>query len=175
VPPAPESIVTGVTTPRRREAPAILGVSMNYELLKSYCTVTEGVNPCWLWNRRKTPQGYAATDREVTMKLLGAKSDTLHNAVAMEHPDYVVGAYSRHGCVNKHCVSPNHVIPGTHAENMQDRVLDGAQNTAKLTPDKVREIREDKSTRKEAAVKYGVSASTIKKIRCGYTWGWLHA
>jgi hypothetical protein len=56
---------------------------------------------------------------------------------------------------------------------MVDRVLAGRQNTAVLTPEKVLAIRKDTGTRDELAKRYECSPSTMKKVRCGYTWKFI--
>lgn len=146
---------------------------MDWGLLKRHCRVSEGCNPCWEWTGRLTPQGYPTTDRILSKRLFCAKSDVLHVAVAMEHPEWKDGMQARHGCNNRKCISPMHVVPGTASDNMVDRVLDGKQNTAVLTPDKALAIRKEAGTRVELAKKFGCSPSTIKKIKCGYTWKFL--
>jgi hypothetical protein len=146
---------------------------MNWNLLKENCRIDgDSFVACWIWNRRITPQGYPATDRIVTKKLLGAKSDALHVAVAMEHVWWSPGMHARHGCSVKSCLNPRHVIPGTRSENMQDRVFDGTQNTQVLTKQQVLEIRSLRGqlTRKQIAAKYNISASNAKKVICGHTW-----
>lgn len=142
---------------------------MDWNTLYRHC---DKQGDCFVWSRRKTPQGYAATDREVTKKMLDAKSDILHIAVAMEHSDWREGLHALHSCGNPACVCSKHIRPGTRADNMVDRVLAGTQNTAKLTVDSVRQIRALKGarTRAQLAEQFNVSRSTIKKVLCNYTW-----
>ena len=84
----------------------------------------------------------------------------------------------RHSCDNTICCNPRHLLPGTHLDNMRDKVERGRQPSlkgprgprAKLTADDVREIRKlsaQKATRKELAEKFGVSIQTIKAVRSG--------
>ena len=64
---------------------------------------------------------------------------------------------------------------------MRYRVLDGHQNTGKLTPDEVRSIRREfanRSTGKMVAyadlgAKYGISDDGVRRIIYGETWAWL--
>ncbi len=86
--------------------------------------------------------------------------------------------FVRHTCDNPICCNPKHLLLGTHADNMRDKVERGRQSrpvsvescNAKLTAENVREIRElskNGSTRKELAEKYKVSIQTIKAVRSG--------
>lgn len=94
------------------------------------------------------------------------------------HPDsWFEGAYVLHSCRNK-CVAPDHLRWGTAGENMQDRVLDGNQNTGILTPDDVRAIRRKHThpamqSYHRLADEYGVGWETIRKLISGRSWGWL--
>lgn len=93
------------------------------------------------------------------------------------------GLVLMHSCDVPCCVNPDHLRPGTQAENMQDmgrkgRARGGArgerQGSAKLTEDNVREIRRQKgrSTSADLATRFNVDASNIRLI-----WrrkGWAH-
>lgn len=84
----------------------------------------------------------------------------------------------RHSCDNTLCCNPQHLLSGTHADNMRDKVDRDRQANftgpgsprAKLDADDVRTIRELSSfgaTRKELAEQFGVSIQTIKAVRSG--------
>lgn len=87
-----------------------------------------------------------------------------------------------HSCDNPPCINPEHLSPGTHAENMADMVRKGRSigrkgadhHKAKLTDAIVSEILETYSDRRtstaEIAQKYGVSQPTISYILIGKTW-----
>jgi predicted DNA-binding protein (UPF0251 family) len=90
------------------------------------------------------------------------------------------GAMIRHTCDNASCVRPDHLIPGTHQQNMDDRSARGRhahgarQGLAKLTDEIVLEARRlyatGKYRQKDLAVKYGVSQTTIGKALTGEQW-----
>ena len=71
---------------------------------------------------------------------------------------------------------------GTHAQNMQDKVLNGLSNRgakhhkAKLTEDQARAIKTRSQTEdtRMLAKEFGVSSNTIQAIKHGYNWGWLY-
>jgi hypothetical protein len=83
----------------------------------------------------------------------------------------------RHICDNKMCVNVDHLLIGTHADNVKDRVdrdrsACGEYNgRSKLTNEAVVEIFKDNNTSKCAlAKKYNVDEKTIRKIKNRTTW-----
>lgn len=91
-------------------------------------------------------------------------------------PGYVL----RHNCDNPLCVNLEHIVSGTHADNVQDRVerdrsAKGEYNgRSKLTETQAVEIIANKiDSNPVLAAKYGVNRKTIKLIRDGKTWAYL--
>ena len=91
------------------------------------------------------------------------------------------GLCVRHTCDVSLCVNPDHLILGTHADNMRDMkerdrrkgkvaVQGEKHGSAKLTEDQVRQIGTSRKTRNQLATEFGVSPSTIKAIRNGRLW-----
>jgi hypothetical protein len=88
---------------------------------------------------------------------------------------------ARHTCDNRLCINLDHVIPGTHRENMDDRNKRNRHNppvgvrsgTHKLTPEQVRSIRESNGSQYALAAQYGVNQSTISRIKQGERWAHL--
>ena len=82
-----------------------------------------------------------------------------------------------HTCDNRGCVNPLHLFAASHKENMEDMVkkgrsLKGEKNkTAKLSPEKVIQIRQDTRSNPKIAVDFGVSKNAIHKIKTGKMWG----
>lgn len=84
-----------------------------------------------------------------------------------------------HRCDNPGCVNPAHLFLGTHADNMLDREIKGRANRpsfagernsqAKLTSENVNNILSSAETSPVLAKRYGVSASSIRRIK---TRGW---
>lgn len=108
------------------------------------------------------------------------------------------GKYVCHICDNPLCVNPEHLFLGTQFENMQDcikkgrftkhkptdferqmhtQLMRGINNPkAKLTSVQVIEIYRDiLSSNGELAAKFGVSRSTISRIKTGKIWGYIQA
>lgn len=85
----------------------------------------------------------------------------------------------RHTCDNPPCCNPQHLLPGTQKENMEDcaqrgRSTRGARNpAAKLNPDAVRDIRRRRAAGEKCdsiAATYGVSPTQVTSIMKGTTW-----
>lgn len=93
------------------------------------------------------------------------------------------GTLLRHTCDNRLCVNPDHLIPGTPQDNMQDKVNRGRVSRqfgetnpgAKLKEKQVLEIIEDLKTMNcsEVGRKRGVPIRTVNDIKNGKKWGWL--
>lgn len=74
------------------------------------------------------------------------------------------------------CCRPEHLLAGTQAQNMADMVARGRSlrgerhNQAKLTEEQVQAIREGHGPLREDALAYGVSRTTVSRIRRGKSW-----
>lgn len=90
------------------------------------------------------------------------------------------GITIRHTCDNPRCVNPSHLLPGTTADNMQDKVDRNRQQKGegvpgvKLTATMVKEIRElhdtHTITQTRLAELYGVSLGAINDLILHKTW-----
>lgn len=79
-----------------------------------------------------------------------------------------------HRCDNKQCCNPDHIIAGTHAENMADAAKKGLMHPgsqhgmAKLMEAQVLEIRalwkSGEWRQREIAERFGISASSVSTI-----------
>lgn len=125
---------------------------------------------CWGWQGGRNNLGYGS------FKLRGAT--TLAHRVAVQ----LAGVNLRdtdvvmHSCDNPGCCNPTHLVVGTHATNVADRVAKGrsakgaSNGRAKLTEEQVRAIRADDRTLTEVAKDYGVCIATISHIRQRRIW-----
>lgn len=90
----------------------------------------------------------------------------------------------RHTCDNPGCCNVDHLVPGTVAENNQDKMdrgrfvpNNGSKNgQSKLTEDDVRQIRAmlaEGKKQSDIAKLFGVAQGNISMISSGKAWGWL--
>lgn len=90
--------------------------------------------------------------------------------------DLQPGQVVRHTCDNPLCINPEHLVAGTHADNVQDRVERGRSakgernGRAKLTPAQVLEIRASSAPDLTLAQVHSVHPRTIAFIRSGQNW-----
>lgn len=92
-----------------------------------------------------------------------------------EIPSSVV---SRHTCDNKWCIRPDHIISGTSAENTADYKQRGKKPDqrgernpyAKLTSEKIHQIRNASGLQREIAKEFGLSKSQVSRIKRIETW-----
>lgn len=134
-----------------------------------------GPEECWHWIGNTNEQGYGRT--EIQDKSYYAHR-VIYNLVypgviTLEAPtDRNAVGFLRHSCDNPPCCNPDHLIVGTHQENMDDKVTRGRMPDyrgsrgprAKLTDEDVFWIRMQKkygATKKALAMLYEVSESTI--------------
>lgn len=134
-------------------------------------------NECWPWQGRCTPSGHGQ------IKCFGRHGTAIHAhrvAYVVAYGPIPEGMVVRHRCDTPACCNPNHLILGTHADNVRDRVARGRSATgahngrAKLTPEQVATIRERLTNGTESLQSlgtcYGVDRKTIRLIRDGVTW-----
>jgi hypothetical protein len=132
---------------------------------------------CWTWTgrRQKTAMRYGL------FKAKGRMRYAHQFAYLMIWGPLPKGMLVRHTCDNPLCVKPDHLVAGTHQQNMDDRSERGRhahgarQGLAKLTDAIVAEARQlyatGKHRQKDLSVKYGVSQTTIGKALTGEQWG----
>jgi hypothetical protein len=134
-------------------------------------TVTE--SGCWEFDGNRTGDGYGSVYIEGSMR-------PAHRISYEHHHGLLGGLLVRHKCDNPPCVNPDHLEPGTNAENMADMVARGRSSRgesnpkARLTEAQVASIKaRPTATVATLAREYGVGETAIRKIRNGQTWGWV--
>ena len=126
---------------------------------------------CWIWQAASDKHGYGLFS-------LGGKTVAACKASYLLFKGEIpAGSILRHSCDNPPCVCPDHLLPGTYKDNIDDsrsrgRYINGERNgSAKLTVENVEEILLNPDTTCQVfADKFHVSASTIANVRRGDTW-----
>lgn len=78
------------------------------------------ITECWEWNLMKR-KGYGVVDYE-TRAFMHCKTESVHRISYTVFKEPVsTKEVIRHRCNNKSCCNPDHLEPGTQAQNMQDR------------------------------------------------------
>lgn len=132
---------------------------------------------CWLWIGATKANGYGNCSD-------GERSRNAHRLSYELHVGEIpAGMVIRHRCDTPSCVNPDHLVPGTQRENIQDCIAKGRARRgvfagedghfAKLTEAQVEEIRRAPRSygyRKVLAERFGVSASAISKVVGRASW-----
>jgi hypothetical protein len=75
---------------------------------------------CWLWTGAAHGHGYGVFQLEG--RAISAHRLAWEYANGMDFPN---GSHALHSCDNPWCVNPAHLRPGSHLDNVQDRVRRG--------------------------------------------------
>lgn len=157
---------------QRGPAPFVTKIS----LAERFWAKVDKSGDCWIWLGDRDAKGYGhflVGSRATKRKLLQA------HRVAYELTYGSTPPLLRHMCGNTSCVRPDHLKPGTQAENMADMVrmgrsLVGTTNPAsKLTEARVRSIFariQAGEANLAIARTEGVSGSTVWQIENGLMW-----
>lgn len=130
---------------------------------------------CWIWTAGTRQNGKGThyprhwTDDG---KSIGAHRFSFELA----HGPIASSMYVCHKCDTPMCVNPNHLFVGTHLDNMKDMVKKGRsfsgrgeskKGRAKLTNQQAQQIRQMDISQAKLAVMFGVSQTTISRIKRG--------
>jgi hypothetical protein len=127
-------------------------------------------NNCWIWVGTKTGKGYGYL--QVRKKTIYAKRLSYEWFIG-PIPE---GKEICHSCDNRPCVNPDHLWPGTHLQNMQDRDSKGRQakleenGRAKLKLEEVLNARSLGLSQRKTAKLLGVCRSQARRILRGEQW-----
>lgn len=126
------------------------------------------IHECWPWRGCKDDYGKFKVDGELHVA---------HRvALWLVFGTPLDGIVVRHRCDNPPCCNPYHLLTGSHADNVADRVLRdrsarGIRNgRSKLTDEQVRAIRADPRPNVAICQEYGVCNATVSNIKNRRTW-----
>lgn len=132
-------------------------------------------NGCWEWNGHKDKDGYGILP--TNHSAVRAHRYSIHYFKGVDPSGFVVC----HSCDNPSCVNPDHLFLGMPIDNVgdmlakqRDRMIGSRNNKSKLDERKALEIYNSKDTSSNLASFYGVSVSTIKRIRAKKQWVHIH-
>ena len=132
---------------------------------------------CWEWAGSLDREGYGRLRQGgkfgANTILVHRLSWLLHNGELPKAPLTL-----RHTCDNRSCVNPDHLLPGTQADNNKDMFdrgrwtpIKGEKHwNARLEESQVREIRGSSESGVVLAHRYGVTPQMICRIRKRHAW-----
>jgi transposase len=133
---------------------------------------------CWLWHGAKDRDGYGVFKGEHD----GIVYTKAHRYSFVIHKGPIVTGLSVcHTCDVPSCVNPAHLVVGSTAFNMADKMAKGrhvakfgaAQPRAILTEEQARAILTDPRSHSQIAAEYGVAAQTISSLKTRVSWSHL--
>jgi hypothetical protein len=128
---------------------------------------------CWIWQAACNVYGYGAVRIAGKTKAVHRLAYELANGVTL------VGKVVMHSCDTPSCCNPEHLILGSHADNVKDkqekgRQLRGSQiGNSKLSEDDVLAVRRDSGTNQKIADSFNISTASVSRIKNRVDWGWL--
>lgn len=130
---------------------------------------------CWNWTASTTDDGYGLFRLDGRLQYAHRLSFEMATGFPLDTEDVI-----RHSCDNPRCVYPGHLLLGTHADNVADKVERGRHqygsrhHAAKLSEEDVRWIRQlleaGDVTQKQIADSFGVDCSVISRIANREVW-----
>jgi hypothetical protein len=134
---------------------------------------------CWEWLAGKSSRGYPKfymmnAEAEIPYPTKSGRMECGNRVSFRIYKGPIpAGMKIRHTCDNPGCINPDHLIPGTQKQNMEDMVSRGRAargercGSCRLTDAQVAAIRLDTRVLRLVAADYPVSLNTIAKIRRG--------
>jgi hypothetical protein len=126
-----------------------------------------GPDDCWPWKGGLRVRDYGGLMFEGKHRLAH------HVAFKLKHGYW--SPYLRHSCDNPPCCNHAHLLEGTHADNMRDKVQRGRQPRGeslphRLTVAEVLAIRRDERGHGQVAKAYGLDLAHCWRIRTRKIW-----
>lgn len=119
---------------------------------------------CWEWKAGRDKNGYGRIWHE-------GQNQTAHTVAYSTFVGAIPeGLHVRHTCDNPSCINPDHLVLGTHADNMEDKStrkrIHGTKNPASKFTDEQRELAKTLPGKlKDVADFLGMSACYVCSLR----------
>jgi HNH endonuclease len=169
---------------RRTLSPELLAKFWS-KIDKNGPTMPHMKTPCWIWKGAKSKAGYGMF---YAAQVAGRQTVLTHRlAYELTVTLIPLGLKGCHKCDNRPCSRPDHIFPGTQAENVRDSAEKKRHRNpihpgethpnAKLTEAQVLELRANpppKSERRTVATKLGVSLNSLNRAISGERWAHLN-
>lgn len=135
-----------------------------------------GLDACWPFTGYCDPLGYG----RINVKGVPLKASRV--AYALAHGGIPDGAIIRHSCDNPPCCNPEHLAPGSQADNTRDKVERGRQTRGELCHlarvaetdvIRMRELYSDGWTTGQIAAAYRINTESVRRAITGIDWGWV--
>ena len=141
---------------------------------RDFWSMVEKTEDCWLWRGTIGAGGYGY--HSTLGKEIRAHRYVLEHILGQD----ISGKVVMHKCDNPRCCNPDHLVVGTQADNIKDKVAKKRQamgeknSNSKLTEKSVLELSERYATNlftyRQLGGEYGVCEDTIKKAIRGIYW-----
>lgn len=134
---------------------------------------SRSVSECWPWLGGRSSCGYGSFRLTKTPNVKRAAHIV---SWSLANGPVPAGYVVRHSCDNRPCVNPSHLVLGTHADNVADRVARGRSavgernGRARLTTAQALAILNSSEDARALALRYGVTHWTVNAIRNGESW-----
>lgn len=138
-----------------------------------------GPDDCWEWQGALSTKGYGLLFESAHR----GRTYQAHRVMMVLSGTPLLGKlFVLHSCDNPPCCNPAHLRVGTPKDNAQDASSRGRlglrsdgekHGRHRLTDQQILEIRKSRESRKDLALKYGVSYGHICKIIKGHRWDHL--
>jgi len=130
--------------------------------------IAEPTSGCWLWEGTYFSAGYALISVKHKNRRASRVSWEIHRGLIPE------GTCVLHKCDNRACVNPNHLFLGSVLDNHKDMDAKGRRKgNIKLSEEQVLAIKSNTRSISAIADEYGVTKSTVYKVKLRRRWAHL--
>lgn len=149
--------------------------SAELDMQRFWSKTRSGTDGCIEWTAAKKSYGYGVFNRDGKHTILAHRM-----AWILEYGNLPDDSVIMHRCDNPGCVNVKHLMIGSHADNVADKIAKGRGNDgmrhghAKLTDDVIRQIRSLYQAREanqyQLAKRFGISQSVISEVINRKSW-----